>query len=298
MMHPQAIQAEALWATEPSVVDDGFDIDEQRRSSRAEGLATTKEPVEYVVDVDADGVGCRLYRPRPDAPVIVHLHGGGFVFGDLETHDAHCRRLALATGRAVLSVDYRRAPEHRYPAASDDVDIVVDWLRRRGLSLGVNTGGLSVVGDSAGGQLALVACLRRPVFSASVLVYPCIDPRGSYPSYRSETGGLTGAEMDWYWDAYAPAESRVDVPELFPLSAGADLGVLPATMVITAEHDPLRDEGEALAAAIAAAGVASVSSRYLGLIHGFFGNPELFDASDVAVSQVSAWLDSAGVGPT
>jgi acetyl esterase len=298
MMHPQAIRAEALWATEPSVADDDFDIDEQRRSSRAEGLATAKEPVDYVVDLDAAGVGCRLYRPRPNAAVIVHLHGGGFVFGDLETHDAHCRRLALATGWAVLSVDYRRAPEHRYPAASDDVDTVVDWLRQQGSSLDVDSGRLSVMGDSAGGQLALVACLRRPVFSASVLVYPCIDPSGSYPSYRSETGGLTGAEMDWYWDAYAPAASRSDSRELFPLAAGADLSGLPATMVITAEHDPLRDEGEALAAAIAAAGVPSVSVRYLGMIHGFFGDPELFDASNVAVSQVSAWLSSARIGST
>lgn len=298
MMHPQAIRAEALWATEPSVVDDEFDADEQRRSSRAEGLAEPKEPVDYVVDVDAGGVGCRLYRPRPNAGVIVFLHGGGFVFGDLETHDARCRRLALATGRAVLAVDYRRAPEHRYPAASDDVDTVVDWLRESGSSLDVDTGHLSVMGDSAGGQLALVACLRRPVFSSSVLVYPCIDPSGSYPSYRSETGGLTGAEMDWLWDAYAPAGSRGDSAELFSLSAGADLSGLPATMVITAEHDPLRDEGEALAAAIAAAGVPSVSVRYLAMTHGFFGNPELFDASNVAVSQASAWLNSAAVGPT
>jgi acetyl esterase len=298
MMHPQAIRAEALRATEPSFVDDDFDVDERRRTGRMEGLAEAKDPVEHVVDVDARGVPCRLYRPRPDAPVIVHLHGGGFVFGDLETHDAGCRRLALASGWAVLAVDYRRAPEHRYPAASDDVDTVIDWLRQHGGALGVDTRRLSVLGDSAGGQLALVAGLRRPALSACVLVYPCVDPSGSYPSFRAETGGLTGAEMDWCWEAYSPAGSRVDTAELFPLRARANLSRLPATMVITAEHDPLRDEGEALAAAIAVAGVTSVSTRYLGMIHGFWRNPQLFDASDVAISQVSAWLNRAGAGAT
>jgi acetyl esterase len=290
MMHPQAIAAEALWATEPSVLDEDFDIDRHRADARAEGLAAVKEPLAHVLDVDAAGVLCRLYRPTEGAPLLVHLHGGGFVFGDLETHDAHCRRLARASGWAVLAVDYRRAPEYRYPAASDDVDTVVDWLTSDGPALGVDTTRLAVVGDSAGGQLALVAAMRRPVFSSATLVYPCVDPAGSFPSYRSETGGLTGAEMDWYWHRYVPAAGAVGSAELFPV--GADLSGLPPTLVITAEHDALRDEGEALAAAIAAAGVTTVATRYLGMVHGFFGNPELFDASPLALAQVSAWANA------
>jgi acetyl esterase len=122
VLHPQAIRAEALWATEPSVLDEGFDIERVRLDARAEGLGAPKQPVDVVADVDANGVPCRLYRPAEGTPLLVHLHGGGFVFGDLETHDAHCRRLAQTSGWAVLAVDYRRAPEFPYPAASDDVD--------------------------------------------------------------------------------------------------------------------------------------------------------------------------------
>jgi acetyl esterase len=291
-MHPQAIAAEAVWATEPSVVDEGFDIDSTRRQARAEGLAAAKEPIDHVVDVDAGGVPCRLYRPGAGLPLFVHLHGGGFVFGDLETHDAHCRRLAKASGWAVLAVDYRRAPEHPYPAASDDVDTVIDWLRSSGSTLGVDTGSLHVVGDSAGGQLALVAAMRHVVFASASLVYPCVDPTGSHPSYRTETGGLTGAEMDWYWRRYLPQGVPDGVSELLPI--GADLSRLPPTLVITAEHDSLRDEGEALAAAVAAAGAGAVATRYLGMVQGFFGNPEMFDASPQAVAQVCAWARAWG----
>ena len=292
MMHPQSVHAEALWADGPSVLDPDVDVAGQRAAARAEGIAEAKDAVESVIDVVADGVPCRLYRPARARAVVVHLHGGGFVFGDLETHDAHSRRLARASGWAVLNVDYRLAPEHHYPAASDDVDTVVDWLRHHGASLGVDSERISVVGDSAGAQLALVTLMRRPVFESAALVYPCLDPGGVYPSYRSESGGLTRAEMDWYWSAYAPDHRETDVSELSPL--GADLSRLPRTLVITAEHDPLRDEGEALAAAIADAGVQCVATRYLGMIHGFFRHPELFDASPVALEQVASWLGPSG----
>jgi acetyl esterase len=292
VLHPQAVAAEALWAEGPSVVDPGFDVVAERAAQRTEGLAEVGPAVEVVTDVDADGVACRLYRSSDRAPVVVQLHGGGFVLGDLETHDAHCRRLALASGSAVLSVDYRRAPEHRYPAASDDVDTAVDWLRLHGRSLEVDSGRISVTGDSAGGQLALLAALRRPVFESVALVYPCLDPTGGYPSYRTESGGLSAEEMTWFWDSYLggdPPAARA--AELQPL--GADLAVLPPTLVITAEHDPLRDEGEALAVIAAAAGVRCVAARYLGMIHGFYRHPELFDASSAALGQVAAWVGGA-----
>jgi acetyl esterase len=295
VLHPQAVAAMKLWSGVPSVADGGVDIGARRAAERALGLAEAKDHVDTVVDVDADGVACRLYHPHAGAlpaagaPVIVHLHGGGFVFGDLETHDAHCRRLTVASGWAVLAVDFRRAPEHTYPAASDDVDTVVAWLQHSGRALDVDPARLSVVGDSAGGQLALVAALRCPdSFESMALVYPCIDPTGGHPSYRSESGGLTAAEMTWFWRAYLRGSWTVDPAVLAPLSA--NLSRLPRSMVITAEHDPLRDEGEALAAAIAAAGVRCVGHRYLGMIHGFFRHPELFDAGVVAVAEVASWI--------
>ncbi len=280
-----------MWAVAPSVVDANFDLATERTSARSEGLAETKPPVTLVSDVDAAGVPCRLYRPREGAPVIVHLHGGGFVFGDLETHDAHSRRLANATGWAVLSVDYRLAPEHPYPAACDDVDAVLGWLTAEGTSWGLDPERLGVLGDSAGGYLALIAARRRPVFRAAVLVYPCLDPSGAQPSYRTETGGLTAAEMDWYWNAFVPDPQLLAQVELSPLTA--DLGMLPPCLVITAEHDPLRDEGEALANAIARAGVRTVGTRCLGMIHGFYRHLELFDAGHAVMDQVVAFLQSS-----
>ncbi len=299
MLHPQALAAAELWSIGGSVADGTVDVVARRAADRAAAGADARDPVEQVMDVDADGVACRLYRPpaglHPPAggsPVVVHLHGGGFVFGDLETHDAHSRRLALRSGWAVLSVDYRLAPEYPYPAACDDVDAVVDWLLRDGGALGVDTRRIGLVGDSAGGQLALVAAMRRPVFESIALVYPCLDPFGSYPSYHSESGGLDAAEMDWFWDAYLGGDRRTaEGPELAPISA--DLSALARTLVITAEHDPLRDEGEALATAVAAAAVSCVASRYLGMIHGFFRHPELFDASAMAMAEVASWLGPA-----
>jgi acetyl esterase len=295
MLHPQAAALAALWAEEPSVVDPGFDIESEREAARAAGLAEPRERVDHVADVDAGGVPARLYRPRVGADALVHLHGGGWVFGDLETHDAHCRRLANRTRRAVLAVDYRRAPEHPYPAASDDVDTAVAWLRHHGKQLGVRSSRPAVLGDSAGGQLALVAALRNPqFFSAAVLVYPCVDPAGAQPSYRTETGGLTAQEMDWFWGKYVPSANDRESPELNPLAADdATLTRMPPTLVLTAEHDPLVDEGERLAEALAAAGAPCVATRYLGMIHGFYGHPEVVDAAGAVLDHIAAFLDGS-----
>jgi acetyl esterase len=293
MLHPQSQAAMALWADDPDVSAPGADIAAIRAQGRLDGAARSKQAVSHVHDFSADGVPCRLYRPTVGAPVLVHAHGGGFVFGDLETHDAHCRALANLTGWAVLAVDYRRAPEHPYPAAPEDVDTVVGWVRSRGSELGVDTARLAVVGDSAGGNLAFTAAYRNPgVFLAAILVYPCLDPSGSMPSYRRENGGLEPDEMDWYWDRYLTSPAAREHHEMSPETL--DLTRMPPTLVITAEHDPLVDEGEALAAAIAAAGVPSLGGRYLGMIHGFFGNPEMFDAADQADAQIAAFLASWG----
>lgn len=289
MLHPQSKAAVELWAQGPDITAPGFDPVGERLAAREFALAEPRPDVDHVVDVDAGGVPCRLYRPRVGAPLLIHLHGGGFVFGDLETHDAHCRRLAVATGWAVLAVDYRLAPEHVYPVASDDVDTAVGWATAHADELGVDAGRCAVLGDSAGGQLALVAAMRDPSrFEAAVLVYPCVDPSGSFASYATDPGALSTAEMDWFWSSYAPDPATRSLPELAPLDG--DLRDLPRTLVITAEHDILVDEGEALADRLAHSGVDVTGVRYLGMVHGFFPHPELFDAAGAAIAQVAVFL--------
>ena len=289
MLYPESRRAAALWAEQPGLLDDGFDVAATRARSHAEGLAEDKEPVDRILDVAAGAVACRAYVPAGADALVLHLHGGGWVFGDLETHDGHCRRIANRTGRAVLSVDYRLAPEHPYPAASDDVDAVVGWLRAGDTDLGVDTSRVAAVGDSAGGQLSIVAALRNPgFFDALCLVYPVVAPPVRFASYDTVFGGLMPGEMDWYWDRYVPDRESRALADLNPLDAG--LGGLPPTLVMTAEHDPLVDEGEALAAAMAIAGVPVVATRHLGMIHGFFRDPWLFASSAHAVDQVAGFL--------
>ena len=282
----------AQWETMPSVSDADFDLAATRAEAHAVGLAEERELVADVNDVDVGGVPCRLYRPQQEvAGVVVHLHGGGFVFGDLETHDAHCRRLANRGGLAVLAVHYRRAPEHPCPAAADDVDAVLGGLPAIAVSHRLDLTPVYLLGDSAGGHLALVAALRNSGVAALALVYPCVDPSGGFPSYRQEIGGLTAAEMDWYWDAYLADQRDRTRPEIAPLAADpAQLGSLPPTLVLTAEHDPLRDEGEQLARLMAGAGVDVTLHRAAGMVHGFFRSPALFDDAETAQRLVMNFL--------
>ncbi len=242
--------------------------------------------VEHVTDVDADGVPCRLYRPRRGAPVALYVHGGGWALHDLETHDAFCRYLAHASGFALLAVDYRRAPEHPYPAPLDDVETAAGWLRGAAPSLGVDATQLPAVGDSSGGNLVAGLAVRDPrAIDVQVLVYPAVDRRAELPDEDNEA--LDAGGMEWFWEAYAPGETG-DLPEVSPLRA--DLSGLPPAIVVTAEHDSLRDQGEAYAAALAEAGVEVVAHRVLGQVHGFWRLPALFDASRSTVATVAALL--------
>lgn len=288
MMHPDAAKALEPFAALQPVTAPGFDLTARRQEALTWARADRGPDIDFIVDVDARGVGCRLFRPVEGAPLIVYAHGGGFVFGEIETHDSQARRLAQATGWAVLLVDYRRAPEARFPAASDDLDTVVEWARGGAEQFGVDGTVLAVVGDSAGGQLALLAALRNPgAFAAMGLVYPVVDPAGGRASYGRESGGLSADEMDWYWRQYLGPRPDLDHPELHPMTL--DLAGLPPTLVITAEHDPLVDEGEELAAAIAVAGVPTVATRYLGMPHAFWRMPAL-DAAHRATSQIAGFL--------
>jgi acetyl esterase len=249
--------------------------------------------IRSVVAVDAGRVPARLYRdggPDP-APVVLYAHGGGWVLGDLDTHDGLCRHLAAASGWAVLAVDYRLAPEHPYPAALDDLAQALAWLDGPAAAQhGLDPGRFALAGDSAGGHLVAVTARRlrdagRHV-AGQLLICPVIDPAGDYPDL--DEYGLGREEMRFFWDAYAPAGVDRSQADLDPLAA--DLAGLAPAVVITAELDILRPEGERYAAALLAAGVPVTATRYQGLIHNFPRKLALFDAAHLALAQLAAAL--------
>lgn len=293
-LHPQSVAALELWAQGPSVTDPGFDADgiaAMRRDALAAAAVEEKEPVDRVEDVDADGVRCRLYVPAGARRTVLFLHGGGFVFGDVDTHDGQSRRIANRTGSAVLAVDYRRPPEHRFPAAPDDVDTALGWLLAQLPGLGLDPARVVALGDSAGGNLALVAALRNPgVLAATVLVYPFVDATASMPSYARTDGGLTRAQGEWFIRQYIRDERDLVDPDLTPFLA-TSFANLPPTYVQVAEHDVLADEDVELARRLADAGVPVETTVYDGMVHGFWRNPQLFDAAEVALADAAAFLD-------
>jgi acetyl esterase len=292
VLHPQARQSLAEEDGCAPVNDPSVDIATERAEARAAAAAEEREDVAEARDLDADGVPVRLYRPTDasPSPVIVHLHGGGFVFNDVDVHDGAARRLANRSGFAVLSVDYRRPPEHRFPAAPDDVDTVLGWLRRDGEGLGLDLGLVFAHGDSAGGNLALVAALRNPgFFRAAALIYPFVDAKMRGASYEEAPGLWGRGEAAWYWEQYAARPEDYDDPDFSPIDSDR-LHTLPPTLVVTAEHDPLCDEGELLAARIAEAGVPCVGVRYLGMLHGFWRHAAAYDAAEPLMRQVAGYL--------
>jgi acetyl esterase len=293
-LYPQARAAIDAAASDVPVWTEGYDVAAARAANRALAMAEVREDVAGVVDLDAGGVPVRLYRPeQARAGLIVNAHGGGFVFHDLDVHDAACRVLANRTGLGVLSVDYRRPPEHRFPAAPDDVSTVVAWLDEAAPAE-LREGPTFVHGDSAGGNLALVAALRHPGrFAAAVLVYPFLDPAAGFDSYRTAADGFDPREAAWYWQQYSPSPEHLTHPDLAPLLSDR-LGTLPPTLVVTAEHDPLRDEGEHLAHLAAEAGVEVVAARYLGQVHGFWRHPSVFPAAEGLLSQTNGFLRQHG----
>jgi acetyl esterase len=286
-LYPQARKALERSAGEVSVTDPAFDLAAAREADRAAALAEPREPVAEVRDVDAGGVPARLYPPEDHDAVVLHAHGGGFVLNDVEVHDAVCRRLANRSGMAVLSVDYRRPPEHRFPAAPDDMSAALGWLGAQDGLAGLPT---FAHGDSAGANLALVVALRHPErFAGVALIYPFLDPAASYDSYRTAGDGFDPADALWFWQQYAASPADLEHPDLAPLRSDR-LDLLPPTLVLTSEHDPLRDEGEHLAHLLAEKGVEVVATRYLGQLHGFWRHHQAFDAAEPALLQVVAWM--------
>ncbi|MBS0541300.1 MAG: alpha/beta hydrolase [Proteobacteria bacterium] len=240
-------------------------------------------PVGEIVDravEDASGrrLRVRIYRPAGSVarllPAILYFHGGGFTIGSLEGYDLPCRFFCARTGCVVVSVDYRLAPEHKFPAAPDDAVASFHWLAANATGLGIDPARIVVAGDSAGGTLAAVVAQetrdapRRPCLQW--LIYPAADLAGDTDSHRSCGEGflLTQADMEWFRDNYLATPAEADDPRASPLRA-ENLAGLPPALVFTAGFDPLRDEGQAYAGRLAAAGVKTIHREFDSLIHGF-----------------------------
>ena len=237
----------------------------------------------------------RLYRPtKADLPLVVYFHGGGWVFGDLDTHDRACRRLASSAEVAVLAVHYRRAPEHPWPAAVEDALAVLHWLRGDQAPVAV-TSGLAVAGDSAGGTIAALACLwlrdrGEPQPDLQVLAYPDIDLTLAQPSMTSKASGwgFDAADALWFAEQWVPDARRRSDPRVSPLFEPDLTGLAPA-VIVTAEHDVARDEGNAYAAALAAAGVRVKHRCERGQVHGFINLDGISEAAREAGERL--WQD-------
>ena len=249
----------------------------------------------------AGPIAIRTYRATAadNQPGLVYFHGGGFVIGSLSSHDGTCRRIAHGAQCTVVSVDYRLAPEHRFPAAVDDAYAATEWVAQNAKALKIDAHRIAVGGDSAGGNLAaVVALLARdrggPALCHQLLIYPVTDLTCQSESYVTNGTGyfLTQDMMRWFSDQYMPAGHPADDPLLSPLHA-SDLARLPPATVITAEYDPLRDEGESYARKLASAGVPTELVRYDGVIHGFFSMNGMIDQADEAHAFAAAALRRA-----
>lgn len=249
------------------------------------------------IDLPGRTLDARLYVPEGASErsgLTVYFHGGGWVVGTIETHDATCRALARSSAAAVLSVAYRLAPEHRYPASADDCFAATIWAAANADTLGVDPSKIAVAGDSAGGNLAAaVSIMARdiggPAIAHQLLIYPVTDVDFERPSFTENGGGdyyLSTAGMKWFWDQYLGDLSPNDAPHAVVLRQADLSGLAPAT-VITAQYDPLRDEGDAYAAKLAAADVHVDSVCAPGMIHGFFSMFQI-------IPDAAQWIDRAG----
>ena len=270
--------------------------------ARRAGERSRGPDLHEVRDLRIGELPARLYRPVPGpAPLVVYLHGGGWTVGSLESHDRMCRRLADGSGAAVLAIDYRLAPEHPWPASVDDTVAALRWVASGPAcgpdGLGQAPTAVAVAGDSAGGTLAALGCLRlRDEYPPAlpdlqVLLYANTDLTGAQPSIREKaTGwGLDAATVRFFNSQWVPDPARWADPAVSPLHA-PDLSGLPGALVVSAEHDPLRDESEAYARRLRDAGVAVELRREPGLIHGFMTLDEISPACAAAADRVAADL--------
>jgi len=240
----------------------------------------------------------RLYYPEgdPPFPVLVYFHGGGWVIGSIESHDALCHAISKTSDCLVVSVDYRLAPEHPYPAAPEDSYAATCWVAQNAEMIQADAGRIAVGGDSAGGNLAAVVAMmardrQGPDIGRQVLMYPITGDDLNTPSYLQNAEGyvLTRDLMIWFWNYYLAAEKRFGQPYAAPLRAD-NLKDLPDALILTAEYDPLRDEGEAYAKRLKEAGVDVMLKRYDGMIHGFIKYAARLDKAKEALEAVAAFL--------
>jgi acetyl esterase len=264
----------------------------------AEGEPLTMAKVENLtLDLPGRNIAARFYVPKDAGetpPIVMYFHGGGWVLGSLDTHDGTCRELARASGAAVLSVDYRLAPEARYPAAAEDCYDACIWAEANADQLGIDASRMAVAGDSAGGNLAAAVSLMArdrggPELRHQMLIYPVTDTNFETTSYVSNGGGeyfLSTGSMKWFWGHYLGETSPVDASFARVLHT-EDLSRLPSATVITAQYDPLKDEGDAYARRLTDAGIATDHQVADGMIHGFFGMTP-------AVPDAMKWVNHAG----
>ena len=246
-------------------------------------------------------VPVRIYTPDGDGPfpILAWYHGGGWVIGDLESADGTARHLCKGAGCVVVSVDYRLAPETKFPGPAEDCYAATVWAVNNAASLNADASRLAVGGDSAGGNLAAAISLMSadrggPAIAHQLLVYPVTERNYDTPSYSQNAEGFLLARdaMIWYWDAYLADAADAGNPYAAPMKAESLAGQ-PSALVITAEFDPLRDEGEAYGRRLQEAGVPTTISRYDGMIHGFFGMVGIMDKSGQVMEEATAALRAA-----
>ena len=248
-------------------------------------------------DLEVDGLKARHYANEAGAPLVLFLHGGGFVFGDLETHDRLCRMLCKHAGVHVLAIEYRLAPEFPFPAGVEDADRAWRWARKHAHELGADPNRIAIAGDSAGGNLATVTSQTyagtpdAPI--GQLLLYPAVDYEGAYPSKELFAEGffLTRAASAWFREQYVETAGAHDPDDVrHRPSAASSLAKQPPAIVVTAGFDPLRDEGEAYAAKLASHGSSVVVRRFPGLIHGFANMTGVSRSANEAVLEIAGML--------
>lgn len=294
--------------TAPAFPEEGESLDEIRgQTTRLEG---EPEPISKVEDRLIPGletgveIPVRIYWPHENAgsdsskAALVFFHGGGWVLGNLDAYDHLCHALANAGDCVVVSVDYRLAPEHRFPAAVEDCYAATVWTSRHAEELGIDPGRIAVGGDSAGGNLAAAVSLMdrdraSSLVAYQVLIYPITDRNFDLPSYRENGEGyfLTTERMVWFWNRYLNDDSEAGSPYAAPMQAETLEG-LPPAYVMTAEYDPLLSEGAAYAERLESAGVSVALEQYHGQIHGFIRRIDLFDQATVAIQRIGQLIRS------
>jgi len=294
--------ARSMAETSPEEMRTGYSL------LAALGLPAAEPPSteDRLIPGPAGDIPVRIYRPQAEGnhPVVVFFHGGGFVIGGIDTHDPLCQQLSSRVPAVVVSVDYRLAPEHPFPAAAEDCWAATQWVAANASDLGADPARLAVAGDSAGGNLAAVVAIRArdaggPAVAFQLLIYPTTDATGSHPSIQENGQGyfLTAETMAWFQGHYLGPDGDRHHPDASPLFI-EDLSGLAPAFIVTAEYDPLRDEGEAYGRRLEEAGVPTKVRRYDGMIHAFFQLDAIIPAAVPAISDAVDALRQALVTAT